>query len=135
MKKAIMKNEARDDIAKMAERLKQTKVESDAADAREGEGDGRFWAMRMGTYRDLRALEEVADGFWDPVLLDDKPGLELARVLAAALNTLFGDERTPEDMFEELFSTPGQANSAAYVVAYVGAAMKVWEEAKTQLAG
>jgi len=95
MKKAIMKNEARDDIAKMVVRLKQTKVESDAADAREGEGDGRFWAMRMATYRDLRALEEVADGFWDPVLLGDKPGVELAVALAAALNTLFGDERRP----------------------------------------
>ena len=131
-----MKNaEVRDDIAKMVERLKQTKVESDAADAREGEGDGRFWAMRMATYRDLRALEEVADGFWDPILLGDKPGVELAVALAAALNAVFGDERTPEDMFEELFSTPGQANSAAYVVAFVGAAVSVWEEAKPQLAG
>lgn len=134
MKKAG-KMEVREDIAKMVVRVKQTRADADAADAREGEGDGRFWAMRMGTYRDLRALEEVADGFWDPVLLGDKPGLELAGALAAALNTLFGDERTPEDMFEELFSTPGQANSAAYVVAFVGAAMSVWEEAKPQLAG
>ena len=131
-----MKNaEVRDDIAKMVERLKQTKADADAADAREGERDGRFWAMRMGTYRDLRALEEVADGFWDPVLLGDEPGVELAVALASALNKLFGEEKTPADMLEELFTTPGQANSAAYVVAYVGAAMKVWEEAKTQLAG
>ena len=131
-----MKNaEVQDDIAKMVVRVKQTKVESDAADAREGERDGRFWAMRMATYRDLRALEEVADGFWDPILLGDKPGVELAVALAAALNTLFGDERTPEDMFEELFSTPGQANSAAYVVAYAGAAMEAWEEAQAQLVG
>ena len=131
----MKKAEVQDDIAKMVARVKQTKADAATVDAWEGEDDGRFWAMRMGTYRDLRALEEVADGFWDPVLLDDKPGLELARVLAAALNTLFGDERTPEDMFEELFVSPGLANSAAYVVAYVGAAMKVWEEAKTQLAG
>ena len=131
-----MKNaEVRDDIAKMVERLKQTKVESDAADAREGEGDGRFWAMRMATYRDLRALEEVADGFWDPILLGDKPGVELAVALASALNKLFGEERTPADMLEELFTTPGQSNSAAYVVSFVGAAMSVWEEAKPQLAG
>ena len=131
-----MKNaEVRDDIAKMVERLKQTKADADAADAREGEGDGRFWAMRMATYRDLRALEEVADGFWDPVLLGDKPGVELAVALAAALNAVFGDERTPADMFEEMFSTPGQANSADYVVAFVGAAVSVWEEAKPQLAG
>ena len=131
-----MKNaEVRDDITKMVERLKQTKADADAADAREGERDGQFWAMRMATYRDLRALEEVADGFWDPVLLGDEPGVELAVALAAALNTLFGDERTTEDMFEELFSTPGQANSADYVVAFVGAAVSVWEEAKPQLAG
>ena len=131
-----MKNaEVQDDIAKMVVRVKQTKVESDAADAREGEGDGRFWAMRMATYRDLRALEEVADGFWDPILLGDKPGVELAVALTAALNAVFGDEKTPEDMFEELFSTPGQANSAAYVVAYAGAAMEAWEEAKAQLVG
>ena len=135
MKKKIDKMEVRDDIAKMVERLKQTKADADAADAREGEGDGRFWAMRMATYRDLRALEEVADGFWDPILLGDKPGVELAVALAAALNAVFGDEITPEDMFEELFSTPGQANSADYVVAFVGAAVSVWEEAKPQLAG
>mgnify|MGYP003619402260 CR=1 FL=1 len=131
-----MKNaEVRDDIAKMVERLKQTKADADAADAREGERDGRFWAMRIGTYRDLRALEEVADGFSDPVLLGDEPGVELAVALASALNKLFGEERTPADMLEELFTTPGQANSAAYVVSFVGAAMKVWEEAKPQLAG
>ena len=131
-----MKNaEVRDDIAKMVVRVKQTKVESDAADAREGEGDGRFWAMRMATYRDLRALEEVADGFWDPILLGDEPGVELAVALASALNKLFGEERTPADMLEELFTTPGQANSAAYVVAYAGAAMEAWEEAKAQLVG
>ncbi|NCC94380.1 MAG: hypothetical protein EOM10_14030, partial [Opitutae bacterium] len=69
MKKTTEKNEALDDLAKMVARVKQTMVDADAADAREGEGDGRFWAMRMATYRDLRALEEVADGFWDPVLL------------------------------------------------------------------
>lgn len=131
-----MKNaEVQDDIAKMVVRVKQTKVESDAADAREGERDGRFWAMRMATYRDLRALEEVADGFWDPVLLGDEPGVELAVALAMALKTLFGDERTPADMLEELFTTPGQANSAAYVVAYAGAAMEAWEEAQAQLVG
>ena len=133
--KKINTNEARDDLAKMVVRLKQTKADADAADAREGEGDGRFWAMRMATYRDLRALEEVADGFLDPVLLGDKPGVELAVALAAALNAVFGDERTPEDMFDELFSTPGQANSAAYVVAYAGAAMEAWNEAKAQIAG
>ena len=131
-----MKNaEVRDDIAKMVVRVKQTKVESDAADAREGERYGRFWAMRMATYRDLRALEEVADGFWDPILLGDEPGVELAVALASALNKLFGEERTPADMLEELFTTPGQANSAAYVVAYAGAAMEAWEEAKAQLVG
>ena len=131
-----MKNaEVRDDIAKMVVRVKQTKVESDAADAREGEGDGRFWAMRMATYRDLRALEEVADGFWDPILLGDEPGVELAVALASALNKLFGEEKTPADMLEELFTTPGQANSADYVVAFVGAAVSVWEEAKPQLVG
>ena len=131
-----MKNaEVRDDIAKMVERLKQTKADADAADAREGERDGRFWAMRIGTYRDLRALEEVADGFCDPVPLGDEPGVELAVALASALNKLFGEEKTPADMLEELFTTPGQANSAAYVVAYAGAAMEAWEEAKAQLVG
>ena len=131
-----MKNaEVQDDIAKMVVRVKQTKVESDAADAREGERDGRFWAMRIGTYRDLRALEEVADGFCDPVLLGDEPGVELAVALASALNKLFGEEKTPADMLEELFTTPGQANSAAYVVAYAGAAMEAWNEAKAQIAG
>ena len=135
MKKKADKLEVRGDIEQMIERLRKTKADADAADAREGEGDGRFWAMRMATYRDLRALEEVADGFCDPVPLGDEPGVELAVALASALNKLFGEERTPADMLEELFTTPGQANSAAYVVAFVGAAMSVWEEAKPQLAG
>lgn len=131
--KKLNTNEARDDLAKMVVRLRQSKADADAADAREGEGDGRFWAMRMATYRDLRALEEVADGFRDPDQLGDEPGLELAEELAEALNRLFGSEMTRDDVVMDLFPSLGVGNSPHYVVGFVASAAGVWREVEAQV--
>ena len=129
------KKVVRDDIAQMVTRLRQNKADMNAADARQGELDGLTWAMRTADVKDLRALEEVADGFRDPSQLGDEPGLELAEALGTALNDLFGAEMTRDDVVVDLFPSLGVGNSAHYVAGFVASAVGVWKEVEPQVMG
>ena len=137
MRKKTGKMEVSGDNEKMIERLRKTKAAADAADAQRGERDGRKWAMRTASYRDLRALEAVADGYLSPAQLVDEPGNGLSETLAddlaKALNKLFGSEMMWDDVSTNLFPSPGAGYSKHYIVGFVASALEAWTEVKSKV--
>jgi len=131
--KKITKGEIRDGLENMVTRIKQTKIEADAADAQLGAHDGLAWAQRTATFRDLQALEEVAGSFGDPDQLGDDPGLDLAEALASAKSEKYGEDTSREYEFMDLFSPAGLGNSAIYVASFVTSALSVWKEVEAQV--
>lgn len=122
--------------AQMVQQLRETKAKEDVDDAQLGQSDGMAWARSTADVRELQVMAKVGDAFRDPSQLGNEPGLALAEALEKTLNEQFGEEASWEDIFIDIVLLyVGLSNSAAYVAAFVTAAMEVWEEAKAQLAG
>ena len=107
--------------AAAAKRLRGSKKEAGYEDMRQGIQDGENWAAHLATYRQLAALEDVAEEFWDRSgkRQDEDAGHDLAWALALRLQLRFGEVYTPSQMKAILFPGPERRRSPAYVAGFV----------------
>lgn len=130
------------DAAKAAavKRLRGSKKEAGYEDVRRGIQDGEHWAAHLATYRQLQALEDVAEEFWDRSgkRTDEDAGHDLGWALALRLQLRFGEVVTPTAMKTILFPGPERRRSPAYVSGFVlgtcGMAQEVNKTAKPKKA-
>jgi len=120
------------DAAKAAavKRLRGSKKEAVYEDLRKGIQDGERWAANLATYRQLQALEDVAEEFWDRSgkRTDEDAGHDLAWALALRLQLRFGEVATPAAMKAILFPGPERRKSPAYVSGFVLGTHGMWQE-------
>lgn len=120
------------DAAKAAavKRLRGSKKEAVYEDLRKGIQDGEGWAAHYATYRQLQALEDVAEEFWDRSgkRTDEDAGHDLAWALALRLQFRFGEAATPAAMKAILFPGPERRRSPAYVSGFVLGTHGMWRE-------
>ena len=130
------------DVAKAAavKRLRGSKKEAGYEDYRQGIQDGEHWAAHLASYRQLAALEDVADEFWDRSgkRTNEDSGNDIAWALALRLQLRFGEVHAPSQMKTILFPGPERRRSPAYVSGFVlgihGMAQAVNQPAKPKKA-
>ena len=130
------------DAAKAAavKRLRSSKKECTYEDFRKGIQDGERWAANLATYRQLQALEDVAEEFWNRngKRTDEDAGHDLAWALALRLQLRYGEVATPAAMKAILFPGPERRRSPAYVSGFVlgthGVAQELKKPAKSKKA-
>lgn len=107
--------------AAAAKRLRGSKKEAGYEDFRQGIQAGEHWAAHLATYRQLAALEDVADEFWDRSgkRQDEDAGHDLAWALALRLQLRFGEVYAPSQMKTILFPGLERRRSPAYVSGFV----------------
>ncbi len=111
------------DAAKAAavKRLRSSKIESAYEDFRLGNRDGEHWAAYLATYRQLAALEDITEEFWNRngKRTSEDCGHDLAWALALRLQLRFGEVYTPSQMKAILFPGPERRRSPEYVAGFV----------------
>ena len=107
--------------AAAAKRLRGSKKEAGYEDFRQGIQAGEYWATHLATYRQLAALEDVADEFWDRSgkRQDEDAGNDIAWALALRLQLRFGEVHASSQMKAILFPGPERRRSPAYVAGFV----------------
>lgn len=117
------------------DRLRRSKADAAVRDARDGDRDGRAWALRRAEWRHLQAMEEMAQDFEDPNFLDgeDDPPGGLAWAMVTRLRIQHGEVRGVDEMRTILFHEPLRRHSPEYTAAYVQAAAAVYREVVEQI--
>ena len=133
MKKNITQHDSQDEIAMMVARFQKSRVDADEADSAQGKRDAAAWVRERASYRDMRALEAVADDFWLNLEQDDQPGFELADALMIELESRYGEETTREAMLAAMFPSKGLCNSKVYLSGFVVEATALWDEVKARV--
>ena len=118
--------------ATAVKRLKMSKRDSTGDDFRKGIQDGERWAVNLATYRQLQAVEDVAEEFWNRngKRTDEHAGHDLAWALALRLQLRYGEAATPAAMKAILFPGPERRRSPAYVSGFVLGTHGTWQEVK-----
>ena len=120
------------DAAKAAavKRLRGSKREGTFEEFRRGIQDGERWAANLATYRQLQALEGVAEEFWDRSgkRTDEDAGHDLAWAVALRLQLRSDEAATPAAMKAILFPGPERRRSPAYVSGFVLGTHGMWQE-------
>ena len=116
--------------AAAVKRLRGSKKEAVYEDLRKGIQDGEGWAAHYATYRQLQALEDVAEEFWDRSgkRTDEDAGHDLAWALALRLQLRYGEVHAPSEMKRQLFPGPERRWSPAFVEGVIFGAHDVWQE-------
>ena len=133
MKKDNTQLDVQDYVAQMVARFQKSRADADEADSAQGKRDAAAWVRERASYRDMRALEAVADDFWQNLELDLAPGFELADALMIELERRYGEETTREAMLAAMFPSKGLCNSKMYLSGFVAEAMALWDEAKARM--
>ena len=118
--------------AAAVKRLRSSKKEGLYEDFRKGIQDGERWAANQATYRQLQAVEDVAEEFWNRngKRTDEDAGHDLAWALALRLQLRYGEAATPAAMKAILFPGPERRRSPAYVSGFVLGTHGTWQEVK-----
>ena len=116
--------------AAAVKRLKMSKRDSTGEDFRKGIQDGERWAADQATFRQLQAMEDVAEEFWDRSgkRTDEDAGHDLAWALALRLQLRYGEVHAPSEMKRQLFPGPERRWSPAFVEGVIFGAHDVWQE-------
>ncbi len=116
--------------ATAVKRLKMSKRDSTGEDFRKGIQDGERWAADQATFRQLQAMEDVAEEFWDRSgkRTDEDAGHDLAWALALRLQLRYGEVHAPSEMKRQLFPGPERRWSPAFVEGFIFGAHDVWQE-------
>ena len=116
--------------ATAVKRLKMSKRDSTGEDFRKGIQDGERWAADQATFRQLQAMEDVAEEFWDRSgkRTDEDAGHDLAWALALRLQLRYGEVHAPSEMKRQLFPGPERRWSPAFVEGVIFGAHDVWQE-------
>ena len=116
--------------ATAVKRLKMSKRDSTGDDFRKGIQDGERWAVNLATYRQLQAVEDVAEEFWDRSgnRTDEDAGHDLAWAVALRLQLRSDEAATPAAMKAILFPGPERRRSPAYVSGFVLGTHGIWQE-------
>lgn len=122
------------DAAKAAavKRLRGSKREGTFEEFRRGIQDGERWAANLATYRQLQALEDVAEEYWgrSGKRQDEDAGNDLAWAVALRLQLRYGEVHAPSEMERMLFPGPERRKSPAYVSGFVLGTHGMWQEVK-----
>lgn len=115
------------------ERLRKSKADANMRDARQGDRDGRDWALRRAEWRHLQVMEEMAQEFEDVCSFDaDSPGC-LEWALANRLRVQHGEEHGVDDLRAALFPEPLRRHSPQYIAAFIQSAAAVCREVVDQI--
>ena len=133
MKNDRTEQHAEDYVAQMVARFQKSRVDADEADSAQGKRDAAAWVRERASYRDMRALEAVADDFWLNLEQDDQPGFELADALIIELESRYGEETAREAMLAAMFPSKGLCNSKVYLSGFVVEATALWDEVKARV--
>ena len=133
MKNDRTEQHAEDYVAQMVARFQKSRADADEADSAQGKRDAAAWVRETASYRDMRALEAVADDFWLNLEQDDQPGFELADALIIELESRYGEETTREAMLAAMFLSKGLCNSKVYLSGFVVEATALWDEVKARV--
>ena len=116
--------------AAAVKRLRGSKKEAVYEDFRAGIQDGERWAAQYATYRQLQALEDVAEEYWgrSGKRQDEDAGNDLAWAVALRLQLRYGEVATPAAVKAILFPGPERRRSPAYVSGFVLGTHGMWQE-------
>ena len=116
--------------AAAVKRLRGSKKEAVYEDFRAGIQDGERWAAQYATYRQLQALEDVAEEYWgrSGKRQDEDAGNDLAWAVALRLQLRSDEAATPAAMKAILFPGPERRRSPAYVSGFVLGTHGIWQE-------
>ena len=117
-------------MALAIKRLKRSKAEAHGEDQSRGITEGQRWAAEHATCRELQALMDIAEPFWqrNGKRADEDAGHDLVWALAMRLHLRFGEVHTPAEMKSILFPGPERRRSPAHVAGFVVGAGGVWHE-------